>query len=385
MNDYKEDIEILVEKLEEIHPDLYRNYTKENFYKDIDKLKKDSYNMRQDEFKCSLARVLAKLKDGHTTITFYTNMLFELKYLDGKLYIVEDYKNNKSRYKYKYITNINGVNISNIINKVLECIPNETNSWLFYVLETELLSKELLKGLEIVTEEQFLITLNDGTIIDYYQELKKKNIKNKQYFKNEILQEGIYYVKYSRCNPIGNLNLNNWFDNIIVDIRKNNIELLIVDLRGNTGGNSGFFNEFTKKLKSEFRDMSYITLVDKGVFSSGVFALNDMINLNSITIGTCIGTTMNHFGFTTCLHLANSGINLTCSNSEWILNEGKFRRLRKEDILKLKNKSNLYERKLFIPDILVQETIEEYENDIDPYLKEAICYFNKSKKHLKFN
>ena len=56
----------------------------------------------------------------------------------------------------------------------------------------------------------------------------------------------------------------------IKDIKYNNCNKIIVDLRGNTGGNSKYFSNFYEKIKNE--KYSFICLVDRGVFSSGVYA-----------------------------------------------------------------------------------------------------------------
>lgn len=74
-----------------------------------------------------------------------------------------------------------------------------------------------------------------------------------------------------------------------------NINKIIIDLRGNTGGNSGL-NKILMDFLSEHKDKELITLTDYRVFSGGRHALIDLINLGSITIGEEIGTPINCYG-----------------------------------------------------------------------------------------
>ena len=363
------EVDYLVSKLEDTHPDLYRNYSKDKFCKEAERIKDSNYTDKK--YKVALAKLLANLKDGHTTISFYTEVIFDLSFIDSKIYIIDDYKNNNSKYKYKYITKINDVDISEVIKKVLEVIPNETDSWRNYVLCKQLLSKELLIGFGIVKDD-FLITLSDGSIVNYNNEIKKDNIKDYQYYENKMINYNTYYVKYATCNEIGNIVLKDWFNDILKTIRKHEISNIIIDLRNNSGGNSSYFSEFFNSLKKEFGDKKYVCLINGGVFSSGCFALNDMINLNATVIGNGPGSYMNHFGFTEVFRLPKSNILVSCSNSEWELKEGKYKRYKKGDVISDETKK----RKVFEIDYKIDESIDDYINNDDLYIKKAIEQFN---------
>ena len=354
----------LISQLESIHPDLYRNYDKQKFYEEAKKIK----NLDKIDTKVKIAKLLAKLKDGHTSVLFNQDAIVELRYIDNSIYIIDDYKNIKSNYLYKKIIGINDIEIEKIIPKVSECFPNETKNYSHFVLEQYLLSKELLQGLGIV-QDNIIITLEDGTKIDYNEELKKEYIKNIVYFKNELLTKDIYYIKYGTCNNIGNIDLDKWFNEIIRDIKSKKCHNIIVDLRGNTGGNSKYFSEFYKNIKNE--DYSYVCLVDRGVFSSGVYALNDMINLKAYIIGEQIGTTKNNFGWVTMINFLNYEI--SCSNSEFLLKNGEYIRYKKGD----KSPSIIKERKLFNIDKIIVENIDDYIEHKDIYIDAAIKVFNK--------
>ena len=222
-------IDDIVKKLEETHPDLYRNYDKTSFYNDI-KLTKEK-DLSPLQLKVELAKIISKFKDAHTSIFFNKKTIIELRKTGNEVYIIDDYKNNDSNFLYKKITYINGIDINVVINKVFECFPNETDSFSDYFLEQNLLSFELLKGLDIA-KDNIIITLEDGTTINYNEELKKEYVKDIIYFENKVIDSGIYYIKYGTCNNRGNFDIEqldrkviNELIDMIYIIDKNNIKI----------------------------------------------------------------------------------------------------------------------------------------------------------------
>lgn len=72
------------------------------------------------------------------------------------------------------------------------------------------------------------------------------------------------------------------------------INTIIVDIKSNTGGNSGLNEKLISFLKEQ-SDKKILCLTDYRVFSSGSFALCDLIKLGAKTFGDEIGTPINHF------------------------------------------------------------------------------------------
>ena len=74
MKGYKEDINYLINKIEEIHPNPYLYYKKESFYKDLKELSNSRLSL--DEFKYEIRRWK---KDGTAGkgVTFTENQLKE--------------------------------------------------------------------------------------------------------------------------------------------------------------------------------------------------------------------------------------------------------------------------------------------------------------------
>lgn len=160
----------------------------------------------------------------------------------------------------------------------------------------------------------------------------------------------------------------------------NNITKFIVDIRGNTGGNSNIIKPLIKYLDGK----EVITLVDKYVFSSGRFAIVDLKRIGSIFVGTNIGTTLNCFG-----NVSRNEIDaylLPISYKYFYYDELSISMIgidKKSDFIKFKNNINnkkYFESQIFEPDYYVEKTIEDYKNNYDRQLEFAIGLLNNKNK-----
>lgn len=141
-----------------------------------------------------------------------------------------------------------------------------------------------------------------------------------------------------------------------------NINKIIIDLRGNTGGNSAF-NQILMDFLSEHRDKMLITLTDYRVFSAGRYALRDLINLGAVTIGEEIGTPINCYGNSNWINIDNTHFSISERYFYPLCNIG----IKSKEEFKLKMTEDILLPYIFKPDILIEETIEDYILGIDTY------------------
>ena len=156
-----------------------------------------------------------------------------------------------------------------------------------------------------------------------------------------------------------------------------NIDTIIIDLRGNIGGNSNL-NKFLIDFLKEHLDKKLICLTDYRVFSAGRWALLDLINLGAITIGDEIGTPLNCYG---------NNANIRIDEHSFAISEKYFQPfyqitdiLTKESFNKIMTKE-LLKPVMFKPDILVKQTKEDYLDNVDTILEYALEY--SKQKNLK--
>lgn len=374
MKKYLDDINYLISEIERMHPNPYLLYKKESFYRDLEEL--SNKELTDLEFKYYLAEIVAKLGDQHTCIRFMKTFLWDIKLIDNKLYVVCDYRNKKSIYLHKYIKSINGILIDNIIEQLIKIIPCNIPNWNKAMVQDSLLSRLFLKSINVIKEDEFNIELDDGTIVDVNKETKKEIIKFPKLFDHKNISEETFYIKYERCRGSEPNEVETFFEEVQKTIDNNNFKNIIVDLRGNFGGNSRYFTNFSNFLNQKYKDLNYYTLIDESVFSSGSWALNDLIKLNSISLGNTPGAYKDTFGEVKIIELPNTKIKCMCSIKYFKYENDHFEEYTKDNINEVKE--YLYE--FYEPDIMIKPTIDDYKENNDVALNTALDYIQK-KKH----
>lgn len=149
------------------------------------------------------------------------------------------------------------------------------------------------------------------------------------------------------------------------------IDTIIVDIRGNTGGNSGLNKpliDFIIKTKKRI-----ICLTDYRVFSSGKSLLVDLIKLGAITIGTGISTPLNCYGNSDWIeyngYRFSSSSCFFAPNYEWSASskEEYESEVRDEFITPV----------IFMPDVYIEQSKEDYLNGIDSVLEYVMSMENE--------
>ena len=125
------------------------------------------------------------------------------------------------------------------------------------------------------------------------------------------------------------------------------------------------------------RDKKVIVLIDKYVFSAGRWACLKLKKLDSIFIGTDIGTPLNCFG-------NNPGIKfekfwVQASEFYFCADENLRNPSNEEELEKIRN-TKIMKPRYFHPDIYIKESIEALKEDKDLYLEEAFKYINSLDK-----
>ena len=145
-------------------------------------------------------------------------------------------------------------------------------------------------------------------------------------------------------------------------------ETIIIDIRGNWGGNSNL-NKLIMDFTREHKDKKLICLTDYRVFSAGRYALRDLIELGATTIGEEIGTPINCYGDSNWFEINN----LRFSVSECYFNPFERRTASSKEEFKSIEQD---EKKdiIFKPNIEIKQSKDDFINNIDTILNFAIEY-----------
>lgn len=370
--------------IEEKHIDMYFNISKDELNKYIDEvLKKYPLDNEYDLYYVTnvIIKKIFDRFDSHTNL-IWKNVDFylpiKLKYIDNKLYIIKTDEDNKD-ILYGEILSINNIPLKDLINEIDNMTAYSTLEFLYSKIENILCNGFKLRSLPSIdsyTNEFDFEILKENKIIK--RKLTKSNTKfyqNNNYSYKII--DGIMYIVYSTCREDYEGQMLDFINKISNDVDINNITKFIVDIRGNSGGNSNII----KPLINYLDGRQVITLVDKYVFSSGRFGIVDLKRIGSIFVGTKIGTILNCFG-----NVSRNQIDkylLPVSNKYFYYDDKLVTMVgidNKDDFIKFKNNQNnkeYFEPQVFKPDYYVENNIDDLKNNYDRQLEKTLELLNK--------
>lgn len=293
--------------------------------------------------------------------------------------VIINYPNNLKGYE---LISINGYDIKDVLDQLDDVITYGTEGKRIYELEKALFNKKKMFGIPMFSGTDSLVMSfkkTDGSIIT--REFKKdEEYSEEEMFDWDIFaygNVGTYGVKDKKL-IINYSSVQNKFksniENMMSEISKldlSEIDTIIVDIRGNTGGNSGLNKpliDFIIKTKKRI-----ICLTDYRVFSSGKSLLVDLIKLGAITIGTGISTPLNCYGNSDWIeyndYRFSSSSCFFAPNYEWSASskEEYESEVRDEFITPV----------IFIPDVYIEQSKEDYLNGIDNVLEYALSMENE--------
>lgn len=282
------------------------------------------------------------------------------------------------------LVSINGVLIDVIIDELDDVIAYGTEGKRKYEIEKALFNKQRLFSLPSLRGANILImNFKDSNGNIYVKKFKK----DEQYLESEMFDAEKYlFGNPGTFNIFGNKlvithsSVQNRFkekiENMVEELKQldlSSIDTIIVDIRGNTGGNSAinkclmdFLENCNKKL---------ICLTDYRVFSGGRYALINLIELGAITIGTGISTPLNCYGNSGWIK--HNGYTFASSTCFLAPNVG-VAAFSKEDY-SLKVTKDVTIPKFFKPDIFVEQSKEDYINGVDTVMAYAFKYADQIK------
>lgn len=375
LDKYNNTFNDFITKYEEIHINPWHNISKEDLIKVKEELLTtmdvtDVYSFNY--FMNYLIKILNGTSDAHTKFDMQSILPINFKIINDEVLI--NYPNDLKGYT---LISINDIDIKDVLDELDKVVSYGTKGKRLYELEKALFNELLLFSIpqfRKVNELTFKMKSQNNKIItktfkknDQYQDLF--NVNEYFYGNNngtyKILNDSLIY---------NHKNVRQESENIIKEsidklskLDLSNINKIIIDLRGNLGGNSAL-NKPLIDFLSNHKDKKLITLTDYRIFSGGRYALIDLINLGSITIGEGIGTPLNCYGNSNRFTL-NKYYNFIVS--EMYFDPTKQIKIStKEDFKKL-DKSLLKEI-IFKPDYYITQTKDDFINNKDTILEFAL-------------
>jgi len=353
-----EDIDYLENSLINKHKNLFFSVSREEFQNKIVELKSMINNLDYDEIKIEMSRLVAMVKDAHTSIYFPVERYIPLRFycfLDG-IYIIDVGKGYEDLL-YKKVNAIEDSSIEEVMEELSKIISHENKYFLKAQCAKYLQAADVLYGLLICNDKNKIkITVENETMevetvsgnelnyientnVPIYAEKPNENYWFKYIDKDELL-----YIKYNSCRE-NEIPLKDKIKNTINFIEKNNIMNLTIDLRNNLGGNSILLAplvQYLKKNKKISETGNLNVIIGRETFSSGLLNAYELKNqCNAILIGEPSGGKPNCYGEILRFNLPNSKFNVSYST--------RYYKLIENDSV-----DALY------PDKIIKETIDDY-------------------------
>lgn len=353
-------------------------------------LKKNVSKLNDYEIALNAEQIIASLKDGHTHLN--TNLFYSALQLPIKL---QRYDNDiivcATISKYKNILgtkliSINNIPIENIMDKIDSLVPMETAQYLRAEDCKYINREDVLKFFNIIKGESsewtFLkdsgdvININivpsekdsnkDTTYIkDYISKIpitETKSKKNSEYYWYKYIpQDKILYFQYNECIDKASANLfgiknsnlypvfSEYVKGLEEEIKNNNVNKLIIDMRNNTGGNEMVIRPLINMILNNpiiNQKGKLFVIIGNNTFSAAVInAYNFKTETNALLIGEPTGGSLCSFGDPNTVVLPNTKLTLQYSTSE-------------------SNNIEYYGKSL-TPDIVVVQSFEDYKKGID--------------------
>jgi len=399
---WQQDADKLLTSIRNFHPNPWRSISENTFKTHLEQIVSASQSNTRAQTMISLIAAVSMITqaggDGHTRLSPFQQAtqfnLFPLRFYtfsDG-VYITETDDNNQSLVGQK-INTIAGVSIEKVFEKVTAYISNESPNSIksltpSYSIISELLAAlNISKGNEIniVTQSSVgkLITTKLHAIsLERYKAMfrhaldspllpvnessapyLRKVVSEKYWY--QISDDKTLYLQYNTVNEENNgQSFSDFIAEIEIEIKKQQVESLIVDVRSNSGGKYDYKNshriyapffDMMNHFNAEQREVSIYALIGRATISIAANFIFEMDKkTQAVFIGEAMGGSSSYYGEPERITLPNSKLKVIIA-TRYRTTAG----IANPDINA-------------IPDYLIELSAEQYFSKSDPVLIKAL-------------
>ncbi|MBU3111373.1 S41 family peptidase [Clostridium lacusfryxellense] len=377
-----EDIDFLSLELPLKHKNLFFHRNKDDFFNDIDFIKANIETFSDYELNLQLAKIIASIRDAHTSIPLRINLLLplELYWFWSGIYVTVapiEYQD----ILYCKITKVNQIDIEEVIKSLRSIISYENETYLKSQLPKYIPAIELLYDLGIAddidnleltfeVENNKIKTLDVKSLnlkecreklecikndLDYIKNLPLYRTNSKRHYWFQYIETNkIVYFKYNACKDMVPGGVFTFCKELIKFIENHVVERLIVDMRNNFGGNSSLLNSFIDDIRHSSKinkTGNLFIIIGRETFSSAILnSYSFKKNTSAIFVGESTGGKPNCYGELGRMTLKNSGLTI-CYSTQY------YKNIEDDNVPSL------------LPDVYIPTTLQNYINKVDPCLE----------------
>jgi hypothetical protein len=331
---WKEDISFLQEELPKRQLDPYIKISQVEWNRKFDSLKTNLGSLNDQEIYFSMAKIVASLGVAHTSImpaNYNSYRVFPLtfQWFSDGLYVTGCSSTDQSILG-KKLTRIGTKNITEVYTLIAPYISYENDQWLKVQISRYFLSADLLKFISVIdsisigqftfegvggvgipsqvtTTQIPMTTILSSVPLPLYLQHTTTN-----YWYTTVDSEKLIYFQYNKCADMSSQSFNSFAPGLLSFIDAHPNSKVVVDLRLNTGGNSGILQPFIDGIVS--RPVGNTTgklfvIIGCNTFSSGLLnAITFKNATHAILVGEPTGGKPNSYGEVKYFTLPFSGV-----------------------------------------------------------------------------
>lgn len=246
-----EDLEHLKKDILQVHPKAAEGLTNDLEIAFNQAITKINEPLMVIEFHAVISEILSNLGDAHTTSRLQTPRLpIEFKIIGDDFYVLP-YSAFNVQLGDKLIS-VGGVTIKDLFEINTSKIAAENIYWYNHLFETTALSLTSLiqAGAQVDNGCVEVVFERDGQFFQLPMEFTQYPHQHNENFKYKIVREESYVHFILKACEYSD-SYKNFLALLFEDIKSNEIEHFILDLRGNVGGNVAVINEFLRYIPVE--------------------------------------------------------------------------------------------------------------------------------------
>jgi hypothetical protein len=385
---WRKDLRYLESELPARHLNAFFKVTPKDFHRAIDDLDATLPSLRDPEIVVGMKRIVTMIGDPHTDLDVdFSHFPMRLEWLTDGYYVIATTSVYRRTLRSR-LTKIGDVDIEKAYLAITTVIPHDNAYWVRQKSAELLVAPAVLNALKILPQtdraqfhfednnrNRFSLDLAPATTSidpdDWLQAPDRTKVTlplylrklNVYYWMNELRNAQTLYFQYNRCEEMESLPFDKFTEQLFNLADSSSIKRLIIDLRYNSGGNSGILWPFIVELKNRpsLNQKGHLfVIIGSSTYSSGVLNAAELREqTNAILVGEPTGARPNMYGEYKHFSLPNSGISVSYSTKRFTRVKG--------------------DPPALAPDILVRVTAADYFAGRDPVLEKILAYKDKEK------
>ena len=339
--DFIEDLEFLKKTLPQKHTNLFAKLDSVTFVKKVDAIEAKAGTLNYESFSAELFKLTVAIGDEHTFIERkFTKILpIQLDLFKEGLFVT-GIEATQSALLHSRLVAINNMPISKVTALFKEVVQSENQSYFDDHFLHYLNNPAFLKGLGILNSDEeaefTLIDQQNKSVKIKLKSVEGNNLANIKlalgnspllskkktgnYWFEYVPSQKLIYFNYTKCREEENNPFSKFNDELFATIKEYQPEKIVLDLRFNSGGNSGILDQFIEQIKQSYLNQKgkFFVLIGRTTFSSAIMnAVELKRNSNATFIGEATSGNINHYGEVRGFALPKSKIVVAYSTKYW--------------------------------------------------------------------